>query len=50
METGVKIEKKRDVLKDAFPEVEKWAEKVDAMTEQQVKETYSRLKSQGKVQ
>lgn len=47
----MKTEKKREAIKEAFPEAgQKWTEKVDNMSDAQVKETYSRLKSQGKVQ
>ena len=46
----MKIEKKREALKDAYPgSGEKWAKKVDNMTDTEVSAMYLRLKDQGKV-
>lgn len=42
------LEHKREALKKAYPD-KKWADKVDGMTDKQVTDTYSRLKSQDKV-
>lgn len=44
----MKVEKKREALKSAYPG-KKWADKVDDMSDDQVIATYLRLKSQGKV-
>lgn len=46
----MKIDKKREQLKGAYPgSGEKWAKKVDNMTDDQVAAMYLRLKDQGKV-
>lgn len=45
----MKVDKKREALKGAYPG-EKWAEKVNNMSDAQVTATYLRLKNQGKVQ
>lgn len=42
------VKQKREALKGAYPG-EKWAEKVDTMSDKQVTATYLRLKGQGKV-
>lgn len=46
----MKVEKKREALKGAYPNAgQKWHEKIDNMTDDQVTAMYLRLKNQGKV-